>query len=168
MIRHIAHKVSRREHWAEAVDRVSLDYDGRFLRRRTLTTASGATLHVDLPETVSLEDGDAFCTTNGVYVAILALPEPLLEIAGAAPALIRVAWHIGNRHTPAQVEAGRILIRDDPVMADMLARLGAAMRRVEEPFNPEGGAYGFGRTHGHHHGPATGHPHDDDPTVTLA
>lgn len=145
---------------APATDRVVLDYEGRFLRRRTLTTVSGASLFIDLPETVSLDAGDAFVTTDGARIAVEAAAEPLIEITAPPPELVRFAWHIGNRHTPAQIEADRLLIRADHVMADMLARLGAATRAVREPFTPERGAYGTGRVHGHHRGGATEDPDD--------
>jgi urease accessory protein len=142
-----------------AADGVTLDYEARFLRRRMLTTDAGRALFVDLAETVSLEDGDALEVEDGALIAVRAAEEPLLEIAAAPEALARLAWHVGNRHTPAQIQPGRMLIRADPVLADMLARLGATTRPVSEPFRPEGGAYGVGRTHGHHHGGATDHPH---------
>ena len=86
---------------------------------------------------------------DGRGVAIFAAPEALIEVTGND--LTRIAWHIGNRHTPCQIAEGRLLIREDHVMADMLMRLGANVRRVTEPFTPEGGAYGHGRTHGHAH-----------------
>jgi urease accessory protein len=148
MSRHVAQALLRRGAGA-AADRVTLDYEGRFLRRRTLVTDGGREMLVDLPETVSLEDGDALETTGGERVAVRAAPEPLLEVTG--PDLVRLAWHIGNRHKPAQIEPGRLLIQRDHVLADMLARLGATTREVVEPFRPEGGAYGHGRTLGHHH-----------------
>jgi urease accessory protein len=138
---------------------VTLDYEGRFLRRKLLTTDGGAALHVDLAETVSLGDGDAFETTAGAFIAVHAAAEPLAEITADGAELARLAWHIGNRHAPAEIGAGRILIRRDHVLEDMLARLGASMRPVIAPFAPEGGAYGHGRTHSHHHGPATADPH---------
>jgi urease accessory protein len=79
--------------------------------------------------------------------------------------LHRIAWHIGNRHTPCQIEADRLLIQRDHVIADMLRLIGAQVREVVEPFTPEGGAYGHGRTHGHDHSHAHGpvaHSHDHD------
>ena len=85
---------------------------------------------------------------DGRRVKVIAAPEPLLEVAGD---LARLAWHIGNRHAPCRIEAHRLLVQDDPVMADMLRRLGASVRPVAEPFEPEGGAYGLGRTMGHEH-----------------
>lgn len=147
----------------KAADTVTLDYEGRFLRRRTLTTEGGRALLVDLAETVSLDEGDAFEALDGSLIAVRAAPEPLIEVAAAPDRLARLAWHVGNRHAPAQIEPGRLLIRADAVLADMLARLGAATRPVFEPFRPEGGAYGRGRTHGHHHGGAHDDPHAAEP-----
>lgn len=141
---------------------IVLDYDARFLRRKVLTTETGKQVLVDLPKTTSLDHGDAFETAEGALIGIRAATEPLLEITGDG--LHRIAWHIGNRHTPCQIEATRLLIQRDHVMQRMLATLGAHVHEVEEPFTPEGGAYGHGRTHGHdhaaEHGPAHGHTHD--------
>lgn len=159
MHRETAHALRRAGTWTGAMDRVTLDYEARFLRRRRLVTDEGRELFVDLPETLSLADGDALEAADGTLVEVRAAAEPLIEIAAPPAELTRLAWHVGNRHAPAQIEPHRLLIRADPVMADMLARLGAATRPVTEPFNPEGGAYGLGRTHGHHHGGATDHPH---------
>jgi urease accessory protein len=146
-----------------ATDRLTLDYEARFLRRRTLTTDAGEALLIDLPETVSLNDGDALATADGRLIAIRAAPEPLLQVLAPPHELPRLAWHIGNRHKPAQIEPQRILIQPDHVLADMLTRLGATVAEVLEPFRPEGGAYGPGRTLGHSHAPhdhAPDHTHD--------
>ncbi|MEL7262609.1 MAG: urease accessory protein UreE, partial [Pseudomonadota bacterium] len=117
--------------------------------RKVLTLASGTQLLVDLPQTTSLDHGGALITGDQAEIEVQAAPEPLLEVTGDS--LHRIAWHIGNRHTPCQIEAHRLLIQRDHVMADMLARIGATTREVTEPFTPEGGAYGHGRTHGHDH-----------------
>jgi urease accessory protein len=162
MDRLTAHAVRRAVPAGASAETVTLDYEGRFLRRRLLATDAGRGLLVDLPETVSLDDGDAFETTDGSLVAIRAAPEPLIEATAPAESLARLAWHVGNRHAPAQIEPGRLLIRADPVLGALLARLGATTRDVTEPFRPEGGAYGLGRTHGHHHGGPTDHPHEHD------
>ncbi len=161
MARLTAHAFERRADAGAAApggDSVTLDYEGRFLRRRLLETDGGAELMVDLPDTVSLEEGDAFVTADGQRIVVRAAREPLMEVAADADRLARLAWHIGNRHTPAEIGAGRIRLRMDPVMADMLARLGARPQAVVAPFSPEGGAYGTGRTHGHDHGHG-GHDH---------
>jgi len=131
------------------VGTVRLDYEGRFLRRKVLTMTDGRPLLVDLPKTTSLDHGGVLITSVG-EIFIEAAPEPLLEVT--APDLTRIAWHVGNRHTPCQIEPTRLLIQRDHVIADMLARIGATTREVEQPFTPEGGAYGHGRTHSHDHG----------------
>ena len=134
---------------APLTDTVTLTYDERFLRRKLLTTDQGAEFLVDLPETVSLNAGDAFKLQDGSLIGVLPAVEELLEVKGAD--LVRLAWHIGNRHTPCQLGADRLLIQRDHVMRDMLTKLGADLRDVSEAFTPEGGAYGHGRTHGHAH-----------------
>ncbi len=128
--------------------RVVLGYEDRFLRRKRLTMASGEPFLVDLAETVNLLAGDAFGLDDGRLVEIAAAEEPVLVIRGD---LVRLAWHIGNRHTPCQIEPDRLLIRADPVLADMLRGLGATVIEAQAPFTPEGGAYGLGRTMGHAH-----------------
>lgn len=128
---------------------IALDYEGRFLRRKVLKTHEGQSLLVDLPKTTSLDHGGVLVLEDGREVEIVAAPEDLLEVTGEN--LPRIAWHIGNRHTPCQVEDGRLLIQRDHVIRDMLEKIGASVREVVEPFTPEGGAYGHGRTHGHAH-----------------
>ncbi len=156
-MRLVAHSIRRAA--GPGADSVTLDYEGRFLRRRLLTTDAGLPLQVDLAETVSLDEGDAF-ETDGRLVTVRAAVEPLAEVAAEGAELARLAWHVGNRHAPAQIGEGRLWIRRDHVLEAMLARLGATVRPVMAPFRPEGGAYGHGRTHGHHHGGAGDDPHE--------
>jgi len=130
-------------------ERVMLTYEERFLRRKVLTTQGGTEFLVDLAQTTSLGGGDAFELEDGRLFEVIAAEEALLEVTGDD--LTRLAWHIGNRHTPCQIEAGRLLIQSNHVLLDMLQKLGATLREVTEPFTPEGGAYGHGRTHGHSH-----------------
>lgn len=144
-----------------APDHVALDYEGRFLRRRRLETTGGNAFLVDLPEVVSLDDGDAFELPDGQLIAVHAAPEALLAVTGEG--LARLAWHIGNRHTPCRIEAERLLIREDHVLADMLRKLGATVEPLSAPFVPEGGAYGHGRTLGHTHTHAEGEAHTPHP-----
>lgn len=131
-----------------ATGRVVLGYDERFLRRKRLVMASGEGFMVDLAETTNLLAGDAFELADGRLVEVAAAEEAVLAIRGD---LVRLAWHIGNRHTPCQIERDRLLIRADHVLADMLRGLGATVTEGREPFTPEGGAYGLGRTMGHAH-----------------
>jgi urease accessory protein len=130
-------------------DQVVLDYDGRHRRRIVLTGASGSEYLLDLAEATHLRDGDGLELPGGGVVQVVAKPEPLLEIrAGSLEALVRLAWHIGNRHLAAQMFADRILIRRDHVIAHMLEHQGASVRQVEAAFDPEGGAY---HDQGHDH-----------------
>jgi urease accessory protein len=136
--------------WAGPAFLCTLDYDGRFLRRKKLMANHGQYFLVDLPHTTSLEHGDALEFGDGRRIEIRAAAEPLYAVTG--PNLTQLAWHIGNRHTPCQIEAGRLLIQRDLVIGHMLEHLGAVLAEVTEPFLPEGGAYGYGRTHSHEHG----------------
>lgn len=147
------------------VDVVVLTYDARLLRRRRLVAASGAGFMVDLPSVTGLDAGDRFELADGRLVEVVAATESLIEARGD---LARLAWHIGNRHTPCQIEADRLLIREDHVLEAMLRGLGAQVARVSGPFVPEGGAYGLGRPmghdhgHDHDHGHTHGHGHEHD------
>ncbi|MDB5669081.1 MAG: Urease accessory protein ureE [Alphaproteobacteria bacterium] len=146
-----------------AADTVSLDFDGRHRRRMMLHTESGEDVLLDLAETVALADGDLLITEEGRQIRVVAKPEALMEVSAADPArLARLAWHIGNRHLPTEIAGATLYLRHDHVIAAMLERLGASVRFVDRPFNPEGGAYGHGRTHGHDHSDheAQDHHHD--------
>jgi urease accessory protein len=152
-------------HWPpeRRVAGIALDFDGRFVRRRRLVADDGTELLLDLPAARRLAAGDGLKLADGRVVEIVALPEALVEIrADGAAELARLAWHLGNRHLPAEIADDLILIRDDHVIVDMLQRLGAEVSRVQRPFNPEGGAYGqHNHDPGHPHRHAEGHHHAD-------
>lgn len=145
--------------WAgPAIDAVTLDFDARFRRRIAMTTDGGRELLLDLPEARRLAAGDGLVTEAGI-VEVKAARERLAELTCRTPAqLLRLAWHLGNRHLPTELSGQRILIRWDHVIVDMARKLGASVREVSLPFNPEGGAYGEGRVMGHDH--SHGHDHD--------
>ena len=130
-------------------DLVVMDYDARLMRRKRLVTASGAGFMVDLPEVTNLDEFWGFELEDGRCIGIRPAAESVLVITGNLP---RLAWHIGNRHTPCRIEADRLIIREDHVLERMLCALGATITRAQLPFAPEGGAYGHGRTMGHDHG----------------
>jgi urease accessory protein len=126
----------------EPIDRITLSYDERHRRRLRFLAEAGTHFLLDLPRTTVLQGGDGLKLEDGRVILVLAAAEPLLAISAAGPDLLaRLAWHIGNRHLPAQIAAGRILIREDTVIEDMLTGLGATVRHVTEPFTPEPGAY---------------------------
>lgn len=122
-------------------DRVTLSYDERHRRRLRFLAAAGTEFVLDLQRTAVLCDGDGLRLEDGRIILVIAAAEPLLEITAEAALLARLAWHIGNRHLPAQIAAGRILIREDSVIESMLLGLGATVAHVNEPFTPEPGAY---------------------------
>jgi urease accessory protein len=155
MTDYIAQTILKIGAWSNAFDSCFLSYEDRFLRRKVLTTVKGKTLLVDLAHTTSLDHGDAFFVSDSQVIEVVAAPEPLLQITGD---LVQLAWHIGNRHTPCQIESDQLLIQNDAVIAHMLEHLGATVNRIDAPFMPEGGAYGHGRTHSHEHG-TTAHDH---------
>jgi urease accessory protein len=134
---------------ARIIDRITLDLDARRKRRQTLIGAGGTRLLVDLPAVPHLRDGDGLVLEDGGVVQVEAAPEPLLEVRPPASDMARIAWHLGNRHLPVQFVDGRIRLRADHVIEDMLEKLGADTRRLDAPFDPEGGAYGHGHTHPH-------------------
>ena len=146
---HVAQQIIHNVDQEKSLVFVTLDYEGRFLRRKRLVTNSGEPFLVELPETVSLSSTDGFLLDDNRVVAIKAKSEWLLKVKHAE--LSRIAWHIGNRHTPCQVELDHLLIKEDYVMEDLLRLLGADIEKLQAPFFPEGGAYGHGRTHNHSH-----------------
>lgn len=144
----------------DARDRATLDFDQRHRRRVRIVTDSGTSLLLDLPKAVALAAGDGLALEGGGFVEIVAAPEPLLEVRGDdAHHLARLAWHVGNRHVPAELREDAIRIRPDHVIAEMLAGLGACVSELEAPFQPESGAYAGSHAHGprHEHG-AHAHP----------
>jgi urease accessory protein len=144
-------------HWpsAEERDSITLAYHDRHRRRLRLVAERGTDFLLDLARTILLREGDGLRLSGGGYVRMRAADEPLLEIKATTPeALARLAWHLGNRHLPAEIGAKRILIHRDHVIAGMLRGLGAEVAEVTAPFNPESGAYaalGHPDDHGHEH-----------------
>nr|WP_237684455.1 urease accessory protein UreE [Pseudaminobacter soli] len=143
---------------SRAADAVVLDFDGRHRRRLMMTGQKGLAFLLDLPKATALRDGDGLVLQDGRTVRVKAAAEPLAEItAPDLRALVRIAWHLGNRHLPTQLLGDRLRIRDDHVIRDMVEGLGGTTRAVEAPFDPEGGA--FALHHGHNQDGQHEHPH---------
>ena len=154
-----------------AVDHLILTYDERHRRRLRYVATGGTTFLLDLPRAAVLRAGDGLRLEDGRIVSVEASPEQLVEVTAAdAGALVKLAWHIGNRHLPAQLEPDRILIREDAVIVNMLRGLGATVRPVLAAFTPETGAYDTSGSAAHQHEhPHTGqHPHDVKPPYQQA
>jgi urease accessory protein len=138
--------------WPEvaAADTITLPYLDRHRRRIRLVADSGEIFLLDLARAHHLVEGDGLELEGGGYLSVRAAPEPVFEIEASDRAdLLRIAWHLGNRHLPLQVAGERLRIRADQVIAEMVRGLGGRITRLEAPFDPEIGAYGGAE---HHHG----------------
>ncbi|BFG74292.1 urease accessory protein UreE [Paraburkholderia terrae] len=156
---------------------LTLAFDARCKSRLAATLDSGEEVALLLPRGTVLRDGDVLVADDGGLVRVVAAPETVLYVrAKDVLTLTRAAYHLGNRHTPVEVGADYLKLEYDPVLADMLKRLGALVDQAEMPFQPETGAYGGGHRHGHdetfaedyalaqqvygeHHGHAHSHDH---------
>jgi len=157
-----ADKVLAAGAWSGApADSVVLDFDERYRRRLVMTGVGGLAFLLDLPEAAMLRGGDGLKLEDGRVVEVVAAPEPLAEIRAAdAQALMRVAWHLGNRHLPTELLPKALRIRRDSVIEDMARGLGAKVTPLEAPFNPEGGAYVQAEASAHEHDHDHAHPHE--------
>ena len=155
-----ATQVRGQHRWTEApADTVVLDFDDRHRRRMAMTGTRGLAFLLDLENAVALRGGDALVLEDGRLIEVVAAPEPLLEIRGTDPQhLVRLGWHLGNRHLPTQIMAKGLRIRRDHVIEAMVKGLGARVIEIEAPFDPEGGAYAGG---GHAHAPDSNHAAHD-------
>ena len=139
------------------VDIITLDHGDRHRRRIVLNADGGTAFLLDLDKADVLEDGDAIRLDTGWLVEVRAAPERLIEISTEKPLeLLTLAWHIGNRHVPAEITGSAIYIAYDHVLLDMLQGLGAKTDVVARPFRPVRGAY-----HQHEYGGHSGHHHGD-------
>lgn len=154
-------------------DIVVLTHSERHLRRKVLTLQHGDRVLVDLPEPMQLAHGARLVLDDGREAEVIAAAEEVMEVVPRDGLhLVELAWHIGNRHLPAQIERSRILVERDHVIRDMLIGLGARVRNVSEPFQPVRGAYhasgGHAHAHSHdhardqEHGEAHAHDHHHD------
>ncbi len=133
-------------------DSITLSYDDRFRRRIVMRTDGGKEFLLDLVKTTELRSGDLIALDDGEYVEVKAAYEKLMKATSNDPKLIlRAAWHIGNRHLSCEIQANKILLRFDHVILQMLENLGLTLEIINQPFNPEGGAYGEFRTASHKH-----------------
>lgn len=146
---------------ANETDVIELPHDGRHRRLIAMRAEKDTVFLLDLAEAMMLRDGDGLKLEDGRIVRVIAAAEPVAEITARDPHdLARIAWHLGSRHVPAQILAGRIRIGRDPSLEDEMVKLGAEVSRLDAPFDPEGGGHAeAAHAHGHHH---THHHHHHD------
>lgn len=160
-MRRVTHVIAKSD-WvpAEAKGTVTLSFEDRFRRRVRLMDDAGEPFMLDLSHATRFEDGDGLGLEGGGVLLVRAAQEDVLEVSGFdAQHTARLAWHIGNRHTPVEVlEDGTLRIQYDHVLQHMLEGLGGTTQRVTALFAPESGAYdgqeqgdeADGHTHSHH------------------
>jgi urease accessory protein len=146
-------------------DTIELPHDGRHRRRIAMRGAKDTVFLLDLTDATMLNDGDGLKLDDGRIVRVIAASEPIVEITASDPHhLARIAWHLGNRHVPAQILSDRIRIGRDHVLEELMVKLGAKVAHVEAPFDPEGGAYAEETAHAHgqhNHDHSHDHAHHD-------
>ena len=159
-----ATRVLPHHRWDQAAaDSIVLGFDDRHRRRMAMTGTRGLEFLLDLENAIVLRGGDALVLEDGRLIEVVAAAEPLLEIRVADPQhMVRIAWHLGNRHLPTQITAKGLRIRRDHVIEAMVKGLGARVIEIEAPFDPEGGAYaGGGQAHDHASHDRAAHDHGD-------
>jgi urease accessory protein len=149
-MRALVHIVAGRWDHTHELDRLHLDYDQRHRRRGIMKTEGGREILLDLSQAVILREGDALQTEEGTLIRVCAQAEAVLDITAPPGLLLRIAWHLGNRHLPVQCLENGLRCRADHVIAEMLLHLGAEIVACEAPFDPEPGAYAA-PSHAHHH-----------------
>jgi urease accessory protein len=142
----------------DAAGVLTLDFDARHRRRILLTTDQREEFLLDLPKAVSMADGDGLQLSDGRWLKVRAAAEPVVEVRHQdCNQLLRLAWHLGNRHVALEIRNETLRMRPDHVLESMLEGLGAELLRMHSPFQPERGAYhdqdahhgGAGHRHGH-------------------
>ena len=140
-----------------------LPYELREKSRLLATLNTGEEAAVFTARGSVMRDGDLMLGNDGRIVQIIAAAEPTYKVeCSSVFELLRCAFHLGNRHTQAQVGDGFLRIRLDPVLKDMLHGLGASALEELSPFEPEAGAYGGGHPHGD-----DAHPHNPLAPIPL-
>jgi urease accessory protein len=144
-------KVRRDAYKLEVNSRLELPFDSRQKTRLRARLASGEEAALMLPRGEILRGGDLVAASDGRVIEVIAAPERVLHVVCAsATELARCAYHLGNRHVPVEVGEGFLRLAEDHVLEKMLAGLGAELRHVTAPFEPEAGAY-HGNAAGEHH-----------------
>lgn len=134
------------------IERLVLSFHQRQKSRLKVMLDSGEEIGLILPRGTVLKEGDIISTEQGDLIQIVAAAETVSTIqANDAHLLLRIAYHLGNRHVPLQVEAGWLRYAHDHVLDDMVVLLGGQVSVTQASLHPEKGAYGGGHKHNDHH-----------------
>jgi urease accessory protein len=144
-------------------DTAWLDHEARQGRHAALKAHGGLEFRLDLDKAAVLNDGDAVKLEDGRLVQVKAAPQKLLEIHAENPLrLVRLAWHLGERHVAAELQADVIYVEDDPNVAELARGQGCRVGAITRPFQPERSEEACAHDHhghGHHHGHDHAHDH---------
>ncbi|HEY5799845.1 MAG TPA: urease accessory protein UreE [Burkholderiaceae bacterium] len=133
---------------AQIAGELTLPYELREKSRVRAVLDTGEEVAIVTVRGTVLRGGDLLAGDDGRVVLIHPAREATYRVrCDTAGALLRCAFHLGNRHTQTQVGSSYLRIRADAVLREMLLGLGAQIDEELAPFEPEAGAYGGGHSH---------------------
>lgn len=140
---------------------LSLTAEERTRSRHYFETSEGQGVHLRLPRGTVLHHGDLLrAEAVGPLVRVEAKPEPVLTVRASYPlALLRAAYHLGNRHVPLEVTETYLRLAPDSVLETLLEQMGLEVIEEVLPFQPEAGAYTDSHSRSHSHGHSHQHIH---------
>ena len=135
----------------DKVQNLVLTFKQREKSRLKAVLETGEAVGLFLPRGTVLKEGDIVLSESGEGVKIIAAAETVSTVSADDPhRLLKIAYHLGNRHVPLQVEPTWLRYAHDHVLDDMVIGLGGDVAVEEKPLQPEKGAYG-GHVHSHDH-----------------
>lgn len=127
------------------VETVPMGWEARLRSRQRVRTSRGAELGISLPTGQAMHEGDVLYEDDERVVVVATVPEDVLVLYPESRVEMgRVAFQVGNRHAPVQVEEQRILTPYDHVLEEYFRNLDVRCERAKEPFTHDFGTY-------HHH-----------------
>jgi urease accessory protein len=153
-------KIRRSAYKVDVKGQLALPFEARRNAQQVAKLASGEEVALKLPRGEVLRGGDLVTASDGRVIEVVAAPEKLLHVEGAA--LPRIAYILGNGHIPVQFGDGFMRVADVADLEPALREHGLKVSRVEEPFEPEVVGGHAHEPHEHHHEHDHGHDHDHD------
>ena len=151
-------KIRRGAYKVDVKGQLALPFEARRINQHSATLASGEEVRINLPRGEVLRGGDLVTASDGRVIEIVAAPEKLLQVEGAA--LARIAYILGNGHVPVQFGEAFMRIAQAPELEEALRQHGLQVTPLEAPFEPE--VLGGGHTHEEHDHHHRDHGHDHD------
>lgn len=154
-----AHKITHL-HDGDSYLEVVVSFDERQKSRYLSKTVCGQEFGWFIERGRVLNGADALECTDGTLIKIVCADEDVSQVeSNDKHLLMRIAYHLGNRHVPLQVDENFLRYQRDYVLDDMVKGLGINVRHIDAPFHPESGAYTSGSSSGSSHGHSHAHGH---------